>query len=332
MQPEQAADSAPFRVGGQLLVLFGAPLNTLILRAHADCPMRLKDLHERLGSSQSTLREYLANLISLGLLRKHDLERSPPAVATELTEAGRELLPIADVFESWLAQAPDGPIALDSEQGKGAVKALAAGWTSNVIGALAVRPLSLTELDRLIDGLSYPALERRLAAMRARRQIEALADRRTETLYTVTAWTRRAFAPLVAAGRYELRCLPSGSGSVSGKDLAVAFLLVSPLISLPRGVRGACLFLVDPGDGEDEAVRGRRSGVRVQVEEGRVASAVPLSPEEGGNSSCWVSGASPAWLDAIVEGDPGRLQIGGPERRLPICLAEAVHDAFSALQ
>jgi DNA-binding HxlR family transcriptional regulator len=318
------------RAGGRLLALFGAPLNTLILRAHADCPLRLKELHERLGSSQSTLREYLASLISLGALRKHDLERSPPAVATGLTEAGWELLRVADVFERWLAQAPDGPIALDSEQGKGAVKALAAGWDSNVLGALAARPLSLTELDGLIDGLSYPALERRLAAMRARRQIEALPDRRTETLYTVTGWVRQAFAPLAAASSYERRRLLSDSELIWGADLEAAFLLALPLITLPLGVRGACLLLVDAGDGGD--VEELRTGVRGEVEGGCVAAAVPISPIEDADSPCWIRGSSLAWLDAIVEGDPGQLQMGGPERRLPLCVVQGFHDAFSRHQ
>jgi hypothetical protein len=91
-----------------------------------------------------------------------------------MTEAGREILSVADVLEAWLARAPQGPIALGSEPAKGPIRSLIGGWGSTMLRALAARPLSLTELDGLIGGLSYPSIERRLSAMHAARQVEPL--------------------------------------------------------------------------------------------------------------------------------------------------------------
>ena len=89
---------------------------------------------------------------------------------------GRELLEVAERLELWLAQAPDGPISLESGAAKGAVKALVDGWGSTMMRALAARPLSLTELDGIIADLSYPALERRLSSMRMAGLVEAAAE------------------------------------------------------------------------------------------------------------------------------------------------------------
>jgi len=66
---------------------------------------------------------------------------------------------VADTVEAWLARAPAGPIPLGSEVAKAAIKALVDGWEATMLRALAARPLSLTEFDSLIAGLSYPALE-----------------------------------------------------------------------------------------------------------------------------------------------------------------------------
>ena len=70
-------------------------------------------------------------------------------------------------------RSPDGPISLESGAAKGAVKALVDGWGSTMMGALAARPLSLTELESLISGLRYPALERWLSSMRIAGLVEA---------------------------------------------------------------------------------------------------------------------------------------------------------------
>lgn len=328
MLPERTTESAPSRAGGRLLSLFAAPLNPLILRAHADQPMRLLELHKRLGASQSTLREYLASLIELGALSKQDLERTPRAVATALTEFGRELLLVADVIERWLARFPGEPIDLCSEQGKAAVKALAVGWDSRVLGFLATRPCSLTELDSLIEEVSYPALERRLAAMRARDLIEVVPGDRPGTFYSVTEWARQAVAPLAAAIRCEHRHLRDDSGPITNVEFEAALLLALPLITLPPRASGTCLLAVDLGHPSDPADT-RQSAVRVEVERGRVRSIALPGPSE--LASLPRIQASPlSWLEAVIDGCPQGLY-GDGDPHLPVGLAQGLRETlFSA--
>ena len=228
------------------------------------------------------------------------LERTPRAVATALTDVGRELLLVAGVVEKWLARAPEGPIALDSERGKAAVKALVAGWDSRTLGFLAAGPLSLTELDGLIEDVSYPALERRLAALRARGLIEVVPASRPGTFYTVTEWARQAVAPLAAAIRCEHRELREGFGPITAVEIEAAFLLALPLVSLRPESKGAWLLAVDLGDPCDPSGN-HRPAVRVEVENGRISSITRPRAAEPISLPC-IQGPPLQWLDAVVDG------------------------------
>ena len=104
------------------------------------------------------------------------------------------------------------------------IKALVGGWSSAIVRALASKPFTLTELSRLIKGLNYPTLERRLAAMRFARQIEAAPNEDRGRPYAVTAWLRRGVAPVAMAARWEREHLREGTGVITNLDAEALFL------------------------------------------------------------------------------------------------------------
>jgi DNA-binding HxlR family transcriptional regulator len=316
----------PARAGGRTLSLFATPLNGVILRALAGAPLRQADLRAAAGSPpQTTLRGHLANLVEIGAIEKRKRDESSAVVDYGLTALGDELLFVADTLEAWLARAPDGPVALDSNQGKGAIKALTVGWGSTILRALGGCPRSLTELDRLIDGYSYPALERRLAIMRGTGQIEVLPARGKRTLYRVTDWTRHAVAPLTAAGRCEGRHMSPRTAPVTEVEVEAAFLLSLPLVKLPKDVEGACLFAVQTGQAGNGG-RPALSGVRVKVEGGRLVSCVS---ELERDPSTWALGTVETWLDCVIDGNLDRLHFGGVKSpRLARDFVQGIHDAL----
>ena len=164
--------------------------------------MRLGELVTELGGpSPSSLRGRLANLVDLGAVAKRG-GGMPYAVENELTDVGRDLLDAVDALAAWLARAPREPIPLGSVAAQAATKALARGWESTTLQALAARPLSLTQLDGLIGELSYPTLERRLAALRATGLAEPTSDG-DRPLYRVSQWGGEAQEPIAAAARFE---------------------------------------------------------------------------------------------------------------------------------
>jgi DNA-binding HxlR family transcriptional regulator len=293
------------RAGGLALSVLATPLNFQVLRALSDHPMRLAELRKRTGlPAQTTLRGHLASLSELGVVSKCPTQQMPYAVENELTPMGWELLDVADRLQAWLSQAPDGPISLEGNASKGAVKALIDGWGSRMMRALAARALSLTELDSLISDLSYPALERRLSSMRIAGLVEAQPSKRAGTPYGVTEWARRGVAPIAAASHCELVHLGAKSTPVTQIDIEAAFLLATPLVGLSGPVAGLCQLEVEPSSD----LIPRPTGVQVLIEAGKVVSCVSrLDP----NPPAYAIGSPVKWFKAVRDGELGELRFGG---------------------
>lgn len=329
MHADGTSTSTQVRAGGTVLSLLAGPLCAPILRAHLEGPLRLPDLRERIGgAAQTTLRGQVGNLRSIGALERQVRSGMPYTVENELTEAGRSILDVADMVEAWLARAPQGPVVLGSESSKGALRALVGGWDSTVLRALATRPLSLTELDGVIADVSYPSLERRLSAMRAARQIEVEPNAETKSKpYSVTAWTRQAVAPLVAAGRCECRHLAEIADPLTRIDVEAAFLLAVPLVALEPSHSGSCLLAVNSATGNGSDSTQQVAGVHVEVERGEVVYCDSRLEQDPG---AWALGGVDAWVEAILDGNLDDLRTGGTEQDLAARLVQGLHGALAA--
>jgi len=323
------SDAAAFRdgevrAGSHLLSLFANPLNTRILRVHLDGPMRLSELHERIGwSAHTTLRAAVTNLRKVGALEKGGGENRPLAPTT-LTPAGEEMLLVAGAVERWLALCPAGPIAPDSDAAKSVTKALAGGWSSTLMRALASQPFTLTELNSLIPEINYPSLERRVARMRVAGQIEPVEGAERGKPYVVTDWLRRGIAPLAVAGRCERRYLPDVTAPITEVEVETAFMLTIPLASLPPAT-GACMLAVPTGTDESQERGKGLAGVMVEVERGEVVSCAARLKQD---PPTWALGTTEAWLDVMIDGRIEELRFGGVRPQLAADLVNGVHFAL----
>lgn len=296
------------------------PLNVAILRALVDGSKQQAQLRHATGApAQTTLRAQLKRLVELGAIEKHRRNRFPGILEYELTNSGRGLIVVAEVLERWLSQAPEGPLDIESSAAKGAVKALAMAWSSTMLRALAAGPLSLTELDRVIASLSYPALERRLSAMRLAGQLEAFRGTGRGTPYVVTEWLRRGIAPLAVAAQWERRHTPRETAPIGRLDAETAFLLTMPLLQPPPELAGRCRMAAEIPNGS-----GRLAGGSVSVEGGRVLSCTTQLDDK---PDAWALGTSTAWLGAVVEKDISRLEVGG-NSGLARALVEGLREAL----
>ncbi len=309
------------RVGQRVLALLTTPLDFLVIRALADGPLSLAQLRRATGlPAQTTLRGHLANLGELGVVGKRPTVKMPHAVENELTEMGREMLNMVSCLEEWLSQAPDDPVPLESGTAKGIVKALTEGWGSGMLRSLASQPMSLTGLDRQIGGISYPALERRLASMRMAGLVEARKGNGTGRPYMVTDWARRSVVPLALASRCEQCHMRTEAAPVTQRDLEAAFMLATPLVRLTGGESGSCQLEVDA----DPTKARERCGVRVTIERGRV---VTCDPELFGRPESSLTGSIAMWLEAVANGTPDSLRVTGAQQ-LARGLVEGLHSAL----
>jgi DNA-binding HxlR family transcriptional regulator len=267
--------------------------------------MPLIELRKAVGSPpQTTMRGQLRTLISLGLIQRRKRDRFPGNVEYSIADAGKALLTVAYRLDEWLETA-EQPLALGTSEAKGAIKALVDGWSSSVVRAIAARPLALTELDRLIPEMNYPSLERRLGAMRMAGQIETCQGRSRSRPYTPTTWLRRAVFPVLGAAAWERRFADPEIIRPMGKmDFEAAFLLIAPLLELPRDLAGVCRFAVELPHTKGPTF----AGAQIAVEEGHATSCVTRL---GGEVTAWVSGSSHEWLHAVLAAELDGLEIGG---------------------
>ncbi len=312
-----------FRSGGHVLSLFSKVLHGLVLRALSGGPLRLAELRRKVGGpAQSTLRGNLDNLLGMGALEKRQSNGNgrPNVSGNVLTPVGAEMLFVADAVETWLARAPEDPLHLENEMGKATIKALVSGWDSTMLRALAVRPFSLTALDNLISSYSYPALERRLAAMRLAGFVAPVQGNGGATPYAVTDWLRQAMAPLLAAIRCERRHLADVTAPLTRIDVETILLLSLPLIELGPAVTGISQLAVYGGDDSDW----RSAGVRLSIESGQIAS---CTSKLEASAESWVRGSAADWLDALVCGASRQLEVSG-NRAVTQEIVDGMHRAL----
>jgi len=294
------------RAGAFALSLLSVPLNVHVLHALDDEPRSLLDLRRAVGSPpQTTMRGHLRILTRLNVLERRRQPIFPGSIDYQLGPAAAPLLEVGEVIKAWLANAPDRPLELGEPAAKSAIKAFADGWSSAIVRALAARSLTLTELNKLISGTSYPSLERRLGAMRLAGQIDICPGQHRGTPYFATDWARQAVAPLFAAARWERDYAPAEAAPLGRIDFEAAFLLAASLLELPEELSGRCRLAVVSrnGDGEPSV-----AGAMLGVGEGRVVS---CSSRLQGEASAWVAGSAADWIPAVVEHRTEQLELGG---------------------
>jgi DNA-binding HxlR family transcriptional regulator len=309
------------RAGAQALSLLAVPFNAAAIRALAGEPQPLADIRRAGGSlPQTTMRAHLRSLAGAGVVERRRGDEFGGSVSYELTGAGRGLLGVAGYLAAWLARCPEGPIELGTTEAKSALKALVEGWSTGVVRALASRPLSLTELDKVIACLSYPSLERRLSSMRLLGMVEAMSGYGRSTPYAVSDWLRRAVAPLAAAARWEQGRWPERAPPITNRDVEAAFLLALPLLRLPADVAGSCRLAVEMGNG-------RRDSLVGVVAEAKGGTVVSSATRLQGAADSWVLGSAPAWFAAVSGQSVRGLNLGG-EPRLATSMVEGLHAAL----
>jgi DNA-binding HxlR family transcriptional regulator len=307
------------RAGATALSLLAAPLNVHILQTLEQEPKTLLDLRQAIGSPpQSTMRLYSRTLAEHGVIERSRRNEFQASVLYQLTPAGRDLLRVAGQLEDWLTISATGAISLGTTGSKSATKALVEGWSTNIVRAIAARPLSLTELNKVIPKVSYPSLERRLGSMRLAGLVEAQPGERRGTPYGATDWLRRGIVPVAAAAAWERKYRQAESQPIGRLGVEAAFLLTVPLLEMPVDYFARCRLAVEVKGGSSPVF----AGIIVAFAEGKVTSC--SSRLEGGEVEAWASGSPDAWLRRMSGSDRAGLGIGGDSS-----LVEALLDGFA---
>lgn len=293
------------RAGTQTLSLLAIPFTLTLLLDLAEQPRTLADLRRKAGAPpQTTMRGHLRALAAIGVVEKHREGGFGGSVDYRLTAGGRELLVVARELVTWVSSSREEPMAFGSDAARSAIKALIEAWATGMLRALAARPLSLTELDRVIGELSYPALARRLTTMRTLGLVVAAEAEGRSTPYTASDWLRRGFAPLAAAIRWERRRLAEKAPDLTNRDVEALFLLPLPLLRLPAEVSGTCRFAVQVGGDR----RAGAAGAVALIRRGCVAA---MGTRLEDRTDAWALGRVGPWLSALIDGELDGIEFGG---------------------
>jgi DNA-binding HxlR family transcriptional regulator len=264
---------------------------------------------ERAGSHSLRM---LADPVSVEILRGVIVPQSP-AEQHELTPSGREALAVRGLLDEWLARNPQGAIAAAGDAGCEAVEALADGWASMLLHALAAEPLVVAELEVVAESAGQTAIVSRLEAMLRLAMVERRRAGGGAAAYAPTDWLREGVVPLSAAARLERRHHGAERPPIGADDVRAAFQLALPLLRLPGEHSGACRLVVELGSGE--------AGATVQVENGRILACLP-GLEDDADATC--RGDVRAWFLAVIDGGPERVTLEG-DRPLAGSIVEGLH-------
>jgi DNA-binding HxlR family transcriptional regulator len=264
------------------------------------------------------MRVYTRTLEELGVLERQRQNQFPATAEYSITLAGESLLKVAGLLQEWLLAAPEGPILLGSMAAKSSIKALAGGWSFNIVRAVAARPLSLTELNVLIPKVSYPTLERKLSTMRSSKLVEPQPGEGRGTPCGPSTWLRQAVVPLTSAAAWERTFAAETTPPIGRLDVESVFLLSAPLIELDSTHSGRCRLSVEVRGGSSPALAGAIMG----LENGKVAT---CTSRLDGDAQASASGSTQAWMRQMNGGPHGQLEMTG-DLSLAMAVTQALRD------
>lgn len=270
------------------------------------------------------MRAYLKALSDLGVVERHQAAGFPGPVSYALSRTGADLLNVGSVLQRWLTVAPNGSVYLGSPAAKSSIKALVEGWNATIVRILATRPLALTELARLVSSISYPTLERRVAAMRRMGLLQASRESGASrgTPYQASRWLREAAAPLTAAVGWERRWARDQTKAIGRLDIEAGFLLAAPLLDMSDDVSGVCRLGVEMrSDSKLEY-----AGAMMKVDGGRLLS---CSARLEGSPDGWATGTTADWFGPASRQADSDLEFGG-DVLLARSIAQAMRNTLTS--
>lgn len=240
-----------------------------------------------------------------------------PHTQMRVSSKGEQMQFVGFTLERWLRNRPDGPLQLELEAAE-TIAAFVFCWSATVTHALAKEPLTLPDLHRTVEILSYETAKEHVEAMERTGLVKAQSSD-GEARYAVTDWLREGIAPIVAATRLERHHPDEDTAPPDILDVEAAFQLALPLLKLPGDLSGACRLGVQMPGEEPLLV-----GATAQVEGGRVVSSSPLLDAD---PETWATGSPVDWLDTVVDPSADRLEVGG-DTRLVRTLLDALHETL----
>lgn len=299
-----------------LLELLGTGAAGPILMALGPRPLRTRALTERIPQyAPRTVYRHVGRLAEQGLVIRREEGGVPSVVSYSLSERrGRELFRLLDSFAaSALSRGPDGQI---DEGSWTSLALLGEMWGAGWIAELGTAPRSPTELSELTPGMSFHQVNRRVHLLRSLGLLCEVSHSGRGKRYKLAPTVRREMALVAGIGRWrERHGLAGKQRGLTVAELQTVLRATLPLLKMPQHCEAQIkLGIAGAADGNG----GKGSGILL-VRCGR-DGALRVSGNSDAPAAAWAAATVDIWLAALVDGNRGRMRVGGNLKLVDACL------------
>jgi DNA-binding HxlR family transcriptional regulator len=309
-------------VGG-LLEFLGSGATGPILMALGPRPLRTKRLTERVPTySPRTLYRQSRKLAELGLIERRETTGVPSSVIHSLSDpAGRDLVRLLDSYAT--AMLPRLPAPRNGDGLWTALGLIGTMWASGWVEELSLQGRSATELSERTAGLTFHQVSRRTQQLVAWGLLSRNAPGQGKR-YQLTDHARRGVAMAAAIGRWQERhLLGDGERGLRVVEMAVVLRACLPLVELPEHPGRIIKFgIVDAAQ-----QLGQNNTETLSVKAGTNGRIRCVKDRD--QADAWALCTVNSWLAAILDGDRGRMRVGGDLDLVDSCLKQ-LHNALWA--
>jgi DNA-binding HxlR family transcriptional regulator len=306
-----------------MLKLLGNGANGPILMALGPRSLRTKKLTEKVPTyAPRTVYRHARKLSELGLVDREEVAGVPSTVIHCLSPAGRDLYHLIDSYATASLPWVTGP---GSGEGLWTVCGLLGEmWTYGWIEELGQGGRSATDLAEATAEMTFHQVSRRTHQLLSWSLLYESAAKGQRKRYQMSDQTRHAMALMAGLGRWRQQHVAGeeGGGLTIG-EMTTVLRASLPLLQLPEHQERSIKLGIVGTTGLD-GQRGSAT-LTVHVSPGGAVRSVKAKPSE----DAWAIATVETWFGALLDGDRGRMRVGGDLDFVDDCL-KRLHETLWA--
>jgi len=304
--------------------MLGSGANGPILMALGPRALRTKKLTEKVPTyAPRTIYRHARTLCNLGLVDREEVAGVPSTVIHSLSPAGRDLYRLVEAYATASLPWVTGP---GSGDGLWTVCGLLGDmWTHEWFEELSHGGRSATELSETTSGMTFHQVSRRTHQLLSWSLLHESAVKGQRKRFQLSDQSRHAMALMAGLGRWrEQHVEREVDGDLTVDEMATVLRASLPLVQLPEH-QNRSLKLGIAGTTGLERQRGSAI-LNVHASAGGALRCV----KEKASEDAWAMGTVDTWFAALMDGEQGRMRVGGDLVLVGDCLAR-LHDLLWAV-
>ena len=297
-----------------MLKLLGNGANGPILMALGPRPLRTKKLTEKVPTyAPRTVYRHARKLSEVGLVDREEVAGVPSTVIHSLSPAGRDLYQLVDSYATASLPWVTGP---GSGEGLWTVCGLLGEmWTYGWVEELGQGGRSATDLAEATSQMTFHQVSRRTHQLLSWSLLYESVAKGHRKRYQMSDQTRHAMALMAGLGRWRQQHVEDEEeAGLTVGEMTTVLRASLPLLQLPaHQERSVKLGIV--GTTGFDGQRGSAT-LTVHVSAGGTVRSVKAKPSE----DAWAIGTVDTWFGTLLDGDRGRMRVGGDLELVDDCL------------